>query len=346
MAVTLRDVSRLAGVSMGTASQAINNSSKVSAETRSRVLDAARSLGYEIKENNFQSPIGKPISVIGMLAKHDVGEPVSVNPFYSHIQAGVEAECRRRGINLMFSSIEVGEMNHPVRWPVMLEEQRIEGLILVGTFIEDTLDYIDRRIRELPTVLIDSYAPRLPYDSVVTNNLMGARLAIEHLIDLGHTCIGVVGSSPASTPSILERREGAIQTLRAHHLEATQYIENSDLARQFGREATMRLLARASEVTAIFACNDDTSTGVYQAARELGLKIPDDLSVIGFDNIDLSAELTPPMTTIHVHKTWMGNFGVQLLLDRAQNFDKPQVSLLVSTQLIVRASTAPNRISI
>ncbi len=340
MTVTLNQVAKLAGVSMGTASQALNNNSKVSPETRSRVLDAARTLGYPIKANNGNGVVRTSISVVGMVAKHDVDAPAMVNPFYSHIYSGVEAECRRRGLSLMYSDIEVGESNHPIGWPVMLEKQHIDGLILVGTFIEDTLGFIEERVKNFPTVLIDSYAKRLSFDSVLTSNFQGAEQAIEHLVGLGHTCIGLVGSYVSSPPSILERREGVVQTLKRLGLYNERYIEDSDLFRAAGHDATLRLLRRCPEVTAIMACNDDTATGVYQAGRELQLKIPEDLSVVGFDNINLSSELTPPLTTIHVHKAWMGVLGVQLLLERAQYPEKPQVNVLVSTRLLVRESTA------
>ena len=119
--VELQDVADLAGVSIGTASQAINNRPTVALATRSRVIDAAHTLGYPIKEVQDVKPYAD-IGVIGMLTKHDYGNAPEVSPFYSHIQAGIESECRKFGINLMFANVEVDESNHPVVWPAMIDE--------------------------------------------------------------------------------------------------------------------------------------------------------------------------------------------------------------------------------
>ncbi len=330
---TLRDVAELAGVSIGTASQALNNRPNVSPETRTRVVDAAVSLGYQVKEP-AQLLNETTVSVIGMLTKNDFGLPITANPFYSYIQAGVESECRKRSLGLMYATIIVDQQNRPVTWPAMMSEQRIDGLILIGTFIEDTIDLITRR-SELPVVLVDSYSPGLPFDSVLTDNIQGAASAVNYLIESGHRCIGLIGSNVESPPSIMERRHGYLNTLKAHGISDV-FVEESHLFSESGYDAAMRLLKRTPQVTAIFACNDEVAIGAMRAARDMGLSVPGDLSVIGFDNIDLAKAVTPALSTVHVNKTWMGVMGVRHLLDRAQNPDQPKLTTLVSTQLIVR----------
>ena len=331
--VTLRDVARLACVSIGTASQALNNRRQVAPGTRARVLDAARTLGYPIRDHRFAPD---RLKVIGLLTKHDLGLPVEINPFYSHIQAGVESECRRRQISLMYANIEVDPSNHPVVWPPMISEQQIDGLVLAGTFIEDTIDLFSARV-DIPIVLVDSYAPKLPFDSVVIDNASGAVTAVEYLIDQGHTHIGLVGSNEESPPSICERREGYHRALRAHGIEHT-YIQQSGLSKESGYEAAGQLLARAPEVTAVFVCNDLAAVGAISAARDMGLSVPGDLSVIGFDNIALAQEITPALTTVHVHKTWLGAISVRRLAERASMPQQPKVTITVTTELIVRES--------
>lgn len=338
--VTLREVAELAGVSLGTASQALNNRPNVASDTRTRVLDAAQSLGYQVR---MATPpcLDTDVSLLGMLVKHDYGQEVKVNPFYSHVQAGVERECRQRGINLMYANIEVDASNHPLLWPQLLREDRLEGLILVGTFIEGAIDQLKRQI-DMPIVLVDSYAPHLPYDSVVTDNIGGVEQAVEHLLARGHRNIGLIGANDQSPPSIRERREGFVRTLRAHGIDE-HYIEPSQLCREDGEAATHRLLTRAPDTTAIVACNDETAIGVMHAAAARRLTIPTDLSVVGFDNIDLVRDVTPALTTIHVHKAWMGSLGVRTLLDRLQNPDQPRITVTVATQLIERNSVATPR---
>jgi LacI family transcriptional regulator len=333
--VKLTDVARVAGVSLGTASQALNQRSNVSAETREKVLEVAISLGY-LKEP-VKTLRAHELSVIGMLTKHDVNLPVTVNPFYAHIQAGVEQACRNYGISLMVSAIEVDRSNRPVALPAMIKEQHPEGLLFISTFLDHTIADIYRSL-DIPIVLIDSYAPNLPYDSIVTDNRQGALLAVNHLLEHGHEHIGLIGSHEKSPPSIQERRAGYLETLGSHGLKP--YIEASDLARQPAYEATQTLLLHSPQVTAIFACNDEVATGVMQALRDMGKRVPEDISVIGFDNLSSSSDLYPPLSTIHIHKTWMGSLGVQTLIDRTRNPDKPKMTLTLSTDLVVRQSVA------
>lgn len=271
-----------------------------------------------------------------MLIKHDFGYAPDVNPFYSHVQAGVENECRRHNLSLMYANIEVDTSNRPLVWPSMLSEERIDGLLLVGTFIEDTVGLLRRRL-DLPIVLIDSYAPDLPFDSIVIDNAVGTRCAVEHLINLGHRHIGLIGTNPKSPPGLLERRESYLRTLHEHQLTHT-YVQDSHLTQQSGYTACRELLRRAPQVTAIFACADIIAIGVLNAARDLGICVPGALSVIGFDNIDMASVVTPSLTTIHVHKTWMGALGVRQLMQRAAERDAPKVTLSIATELVVRDS--------
>jgi DNA-binding LacI/PurR family transcriptional regulator len=333
--VKLSDVARLANVSLGTASQALNQRSNVSEDTRARVLEAAIALGY--LKDPLKTIHAQEISVIGMLTKHDVNLATTVNAFYSYVQAGVEQACREYGMKLMVSAIEVDRQNRPVMLPTMIKDQHPDALLFVGTFLDDTIDSIYKDL-EIPIVLIDSYAPHLPYDSVVTDNRQGTTLALEYLLEQGHKHIGIVGSYEKSPPSILERRAGYLETLKRHGLQT--YIEDSDLLKATGYSATKTLLSRSPEVTAIFACNDEVATGVMQALRDLGKRIPQDVSVIGFDNVDYTAELYPPLTTINVQKTWLGRLGVRMLIERSKYPNQPQTTSSLATYLVERQSVA------
>jgi LacI family transcriptional regulator len=333
--VKLHDVAKHAGVSLGTASQALNGRSSVSEETKARVLEAALGLGY--LKDPIKALHAQDLSVIGMLTKHDLNLQTTVNAFYSHVQAGVELACRDYGINLMVSAIEVDRSNRPVALPTMIKEQHPDGLLFIGTFLDDTIDTIYKNL-EIPIVLIDSYAPHLPYDSVVTDNRQGTFLAVEHFIKQGHTHIGIVGSHEKSPPSILERRAAYLEVIQAHGLEPN--VEDSDLLKATGYTGTKNLLEHSPQVTAIFACNDEVATGVLQAVRELGKRIPDDISIIGFDNVDYTADLYPPLTSVHVSKTWLGRMGVRMLVERVKYPDQPQLTCSLATHLVSRHSVA------
>jgi LacI family transcriptional regulator len=338
---TLRDVAERAQVSIGTASQALNHRPNVSVETRQRVLEAARDLGYKPREpaaglNDSQ------VEVLGMITKHDYGLPIEINPFYSHIQLGVERECQRMGLSLMYANIEVDHQNRPVYWPSMLREQRIDGLLFVGTFFEDTVDIIQRQTN-VPIVLIDSYAPNLPFDHILIDNMNGTRRMVEHLIQLGHRNIGLVGSGEEIPPGVQERVHSFFTTLKAHNLP-THYHGDSWLERGQSYKSTLNLLRRAPEITALFVINDDCAIGAMHAATDLGLRIPEDISIAGFDDINVAREVTPPLTTVVVPKAWMGAMGVRRLLERAANPDQPKVYLVLSTDLVIRKSVSPPRL--
>ena len=123
------------------------------------------------------------------------------------------------------------------------------------------------------------------------------------------------------------------------HNISTHYVEESGLNREEGYRAAVQLLQRAPEITAIFACNDLTAIGAIHAARDMSITVPDKLSIIGFDNIDMAKEVTPALTTIHVYKTWLGILGVRQLIARALNPEQPKITTTIMTSLVVREST-------
>jgi LacI family transcriptional regulator len=332
---TLKDVAKMAGVSIGTASQAINNRPNVMPETRTKVIDAARSLGYPFRDPE-SDPCESKLSLIGMLVKHDYGQPFSVNPFYSYIQMGIENECRRRRIKLMYANVEVDRDNRPVEWPLMLREEGLDGLLLIGMLIDHhNVSFI--KARKLPVVLIDSYAPGSGYDMVNTDNLEGSRTAVNYLLDQGHTDIALLGWHPDTAPSMNERRIGYELALGERGIPQI-YVEESDPDRQQTAMAVQKLLKRSPAVSAVFAVNDEAAIGVINGVRSMGLRVPEDVSVVGFDNIDLAREILPSLTTIHVPKSWLGSIGVRMLSDRASNRNQPQLKMTVSTNLIERES--------
>jgi LacI family transcriptional regulator len=175
---------------------------------------------------------------------------------------------------------------------------------------------------------------------VVIDNINSAYAAVTYLIEHGHTRIGLIGSMPDGYPSIRERRKGYMRALKHNNILET-YIEDSLLNREGGYNATCALLRRAPEITAIFACNDEVAMGVLNAAREMGRTVPDDLSLIGFDDIDLAQEAKPALTTIHVDKVLLGVLAVRHLKDRAEEPGRPAIVTAISTQLIVRESVRP-----
>ncbi len=337
---TLRDVAKKAGVSLGTASNVLNNKAKTSAEAKARVLEAAESLGY--KPLTVLTETSAPNFFVGAIGKIDDGQSMNTNPFYSYALSGIERECQRHHMSLMFANIEVDRMNRPINLPPLLFDNQVNGILMVGTFLQDTIRLIGNKINK-PLVLLDAYAPESQFDSVLTDNVSGAYHAVEFLIQRGHNKIGLVGSQSHGYPSIRERRKGYLRALKHYRID-TSYIEESPLTRDGGFEGARKLLTRAPEISAIFACNDEVASGIYQAARDLGRRIPGDLSVIGFDDIDLAQQLNPPLTTMRVDKTLMGMLAVRMLKERADHPNNPAMTMLLGTQMISRTSVRTLRL--
>jgi DNA-binding LacI/PurR family transcriptional regulator len=328
---TIQDIARQAGVSVGTVSQALNNKPGVSQETRARVLQVAESLGYQHKSRISVSP--EALSTVGLVVKKSYSqESASVNPFYSQVLMGVARESQRQNMSMMYAEIETDGYSHARSWPAL--DQRIGGILIVGISIEEP--QLSGIYEKRPVVLIDSYLPGQGFDSVITNNAQGLFSAVQHLVEMGHRHIGLIGSIPGAHPSILERRQGYLDAL--HYYGLTSYIEDSNPDRQSAHDGTVRLLKRAPQITAIIGCNDQIALAATKAANELGLHVPEDISIVGFDNIDIAAEVRPALTTVAVDKALLGVLGVQSLLNRYANPDYPAINTVVGTRLIQRDS--------
>ncbi|MCU0475735.1 MAG: LacI family transcriptional regulator [Anaerolineae bacterium] len=330
---TLRDVARKAGVSLGTASNVLNNRVNVSEDARARVLQAAAMLGYQHQARSSVRP-ESGLAVVGAVGKIEHGETMTANPFYSHVLAGIERESQQLGLSLMMANMAVDALNKPVAMPPMLLDKQVDGVLVMGTFLRDTIKHIRKRV-DKPVVLIDAYAPGMPFDSVLTDNINGAYSAVDYLVKQGHRHIALVGSMVDGYPSIRERRKGYLRALKNHRI-GDVYIEDGLLTRDVGYHSTIALLRRSPQITAIFACNDEVALGVLQAARDVGRDVPRDVSVIGFDDIDIAQKLTPQLTTMRVDKVLLGRLAVRLLRDRYEMPEMPALTMLVSATLMVR----------
>jgi LacI family transcriptional regulator len=331
---TLRDVAEKAGVSLGTASLALNNRPSVAPETRARVVEAAASLGYSTRPPN--RAFSKELRSIGMLVKHDLGLKDTVNAFYSHVQLGVASECGKLGLTLMYANVEVDPYNRPVMLPSAIDRAELDGLLLVGAQMDTSI----RRLAQqggFPIVMVDGSSPENDFDCVLNDDHGGAYAAIRYLINAGHRDIALIGSTDRSYISVLERRRGYFDALKAAGIDRA-YAEDSALGRASAYEATQRVLTRNPQVSAIFTCNDEGALGVMDAIHDMGLSVPHDVCLVGFDDIDIARELRPALTTVRSHKSWLGACGVQLLLQRAADPDRPTMRQLLSTRLIERDS--------
>ena len=332
--VTIADIAEDSEVSSATVSLVLREKPGVGRETRQRVLDSAQRLGY-LHKSARPLPSHTNIHNIGLILKTRPNDPLASNQFYAPVLAGIEAACRQRDINLFYAHLPVDETNDPLEPPRILRNQETNGLLLIGAHLNDAMLAIFQQ-QNTPVVLVDAYADGDPFDSVVTDNDTGAWHATQHLIENGHQQIAIVGSQPHAYPSIQERRTGYIRAVTEYHYP-THFI-NTSLLPDTAVAATLAYSDQHPEVTAVFACNDEIAIALINALQANGKQVPDDLSIIGFDNVLLAQHITPPLTTMRVDKMGMGRLAAQLLFNRIEFPAAGSVCTVIRPSLIQRNS--------
>ncbi|MEN4099900.1 MAG: LacI family DNA-binding transcriptional regulator [Anaerolineaceae bacterium] len=341
--VKLNDIARSSGVSLSTVSLVLNNKPGVSETTRTLVMNTAASLGYKprlAKSFNGQNRL-RSLGLI-MRAEPDDCEKGKSNEFYSHIISGIENACREKHITLLLTSVLVeSHYNYPVEIPRLLEENRADGYLLVGIHVNQLMDMALQE-SNLATVLVDAYPNLHPYDSVLTANKEGCYNSIKYLIERGHRKIGFIGGWDGAYPSFEERRAGYRQCLADHHI-ADCYFANTTTRRADVLRATHELMSTHRDLTALVGVNDDVAIGAINALLEMGLRVPDDISVIGFDDILAAVTMNPPLTTMMIDKTNMGYLAVELLAFRKHKPEANPVAISIHPRLLER-NTVKNRV--
>lgn len=335
--VTINTIAEATNVSPTTVSLVLNDKPGISQETRELVLDVARELGYIPSANNIHR-LKRHLSTVGMVVKNEPGLIPLSNPFYSQIIAGVDDTCRDMGISLLFGMLPVNRHNQPVDIPPLLENSQVDGLLMVGTFIDETI-YTILGDRQLPIVLVDGYSDTNSYDMVVSNNGRASYKAVDHLIKSGHRHIGLVGGEPGCYPSIAERRKGYREALADNEI-GEAYTADFNINRSQGESEAAQLLSGNPQITALFCVNDNVALGAVRAAQKLNLHIPDDLSIVGYDDTYLATTVSPRLTTVHVDTQAMGRAAVHLLSMRLEKPDAARMTITIHSELVERESTA------
>lgn len=329
---TARDVADEAAVSLATVSLVLNGKGGVSGDTRQRVLAAIERLGYQRRGQR---------SVIGVLIER-LPVPAFGDPFVGSMVQGVELEAKRHGYHVLLASIEPGA----VQAPAMVTEQQVSGLVVLGGG-----DISDRYIRSLvstglPLVLADNTVDGEAIPCVLADNVTGAYLATNHLIELGHERIALL-EGPHKYKTLSERKEGFLRAL--DHADRTPdpglFVKPLHMSPRKGYRETQALLALPRRLwpTAIFAISDKTALGALDALKDAGLRVPDDMALVGFDDIGDSAHVTPALTTVRVPMEQMGEVAVRRLIELIDGLDGPAMKVVLYTELIVRESSGADR---
>lgn len=333
--VKMADIARESGVSVSTVSLVLRNKPGIATGTRQRVFAAAREMGYRVKENGLFHP-NEALKNIGLIIKSQPGFTPQTNQFYSQVISSIEVFCRQRQINLLLAAMPVDQDNYPVEIPHLLQNEGVDGYLLVGAFVDKTLNQALGQT-STPVVLVDAYAESNQYDAVVSDNFNGAYEAASYLIAQGHRRIGLVGSNPNAYPSFLERRRGYLQALQDHGLQQPYYA-NCPIDNNLAFEAATCLLSQHPEITALFGVNDEMAIAAMRAVIALGRRIPQDVSIIGYDDIPLAEHMIPPLTTMQVDKASMGRTAILLLANRIEAPGAGNVVSILRPRLVERAS--------
>jgi LacI family transcriptional regulator len=335
--ITIYDIAQTCGVSITTVSLVLNNRPGITQETRTKVLDTAARLGYMVRPPTASTRCGR-LSRLGLIIKAEPNLSPQANPFYSKIIMGIEEACRHNGISMLFATLPVDENNHPVQFPTLLNSEEVDGLLMVGAFVDKTILSVNSR-RDKPVILVDSYSDTETYDTIISDNFRAAYQAVEYLIKKGHHHIAMAGSEPDAYPSFKDRRNGYLRALKENRISEVYFANfNLNENKPAGYEEIKRMLAADPQITAIVGVNDDAAVMVLQAAKEMGLRVPEDISVVGYDDTYLATNASPMLTTLHVDTVGMGRAAVQLLGFRLENPDTARMTLTIHPYLVERAS--------
>jgi len=325
---TIIDVARAAGVSPSTVSRVLNGTTAVDAAKAERVHAAVARLGY-VPNAFARSLLGHAGRWVGVLV------PQLADEFYGRVVTGIEDGLKQGGYQ-MVCSLGHGERSAEAEAIAMFVEARVAGLVLVSDHVPDRDVLALSRARH-PIVLVNRVIPELAAHAIRIDNVYSGALATRHLLGLGHTRIAHVAGSLNRTGA-RERLEGYHLALREHGIARDdRLVFEGDFSEEGGREAMTRALDSA-DFTAVFAANDRMAAGAIAAIREAGLRTPDDISIVGFDNTAISRFTYPALTTVDYPVTSMGRRAADHLLQLIAGADPPPLPL-IQPRLVERDST-------
>ena len=333
MVVTIKDVAREAGVSVGTASQALRDSPAVRETTRRRVLAVSKRLRYQ------PSALAR-----GLVTRrtHTVGLLISdiSNPFFVRAVRAVEDAAQENGYNVILCNTDE-DPSKEKRYLRVLVEKRVDGIILATT--AGSLQAVrDVRWRRIPLVLFDRELPHVSIDTVKVDSVLGGRLATEHLLGLGHRRIAII-HGPVVRSTGAERLRGYLLALRAAGLRPEPaLIREGNFKQDSGRELARKLLELSPPPTALFCTNNLMTVGAIQTLQERGVRIPADLSLVGYDDMEWWMLTHPPLTTVGQPVYDLGREAMRLLLSQIESNSRrrPQ-RVILKPELLTRESCGP-----
>ncbi|MFD0712007.1 LacI family DNA-binding transcriptional regulator [Paenibacillus sp. GCM10027626] len=333
---TIKDIAKAAQISVTTVSRALNGHDDVNEATRERIKAIAQQLGYS-PNIAARSLISKKTHTLGLLLSNVTRASSKDNIAY---QALCGMNDRAGALNYDLVLFSTTPQKQKVKsYKTLCQERGVDGVIIMGMRLDDP--YLKEIVRsEIPCVLIDIplQGPNVGY--VTSANEEGAYTAVAYLLQANHRRIGMINGHTQADVS-LHRLRGYKRALDEAAVPFDDsLVADGGFSENGGKESALQLLKRHPDLTALFCASDLMALGAMQAVRELGLRIPEDISIIGFDNIDVTAYCTPALTTVHQHTYELGEQAAQMLIDLLENRGNNHHTVL-ATELVVRDSVMP-----
>ena len=332
MPVTLKELGARARVHPSTVSRVANNdpSLRIAPVTRQRIEALLRETEY--RPNGVARGLKLRQTLVLAVVIPDI-----TNPFFAALFRGVEDGASPRGYNVLLCNTD-GSPQRQRSHLQSLHARRVDGVILASSFLKDpTVRWL--RHQRIPYVLVNRFSDEDHDPFVGSDDLVGARLATAHLAELGHRRIGHLAGKPTVSTGVLRRR-GYLAALTEHGLAPDpRLVVESGYTEEGGARAAARLMALDERPTAIFAVTDMTAVGAFGAARRMGLRVPEDLAIVGYNDIPLASRMMPALTTVHVPIHDFGSVAARLLLDQIETGEPSRRRVIFNPELIVRGST-------
>lgn len=329
------DVAKLAGVSRTTVSFVLNHvpGISISESTRKNVLEAARKLNYHPNESGRRLSSGKS-KMIGLVLLQSA-EQVFYDAFLLQVLVGLEAAASRSGFHVLLKNIQGSQSDG---YSQLINENHVDGIIFSGPLQEDPL-LLELHDRGFPIMLMGQMPDTLiPY--VDANVELGAEAAVRHLVDQGHTRIGMITNAQFLYSTARQRRDGYLRALRAANLPTDQaLIQEGDYTPASGIRAMNALLDSPNPPSAVFVASDVVAVGALQAVKQRGLRVPQDVAIIGFDDIPMAEYLDPPLSTIRLPAYGLGWAASERLIRLILGEEIDTQGVLLDTTLVIRQST-------
>jgi DNA-binding LacI/PurR family transcriptional regulator len=327
--ITVRQIAEHANVSLGTVSNVLNGATSVREDLRKRVMSASKRLGYE-PSALAKGMRGSSINLLGMII------PDILNPFFPGVVRGVEDVAYESGHRLVLCNTD-NDPRKEISYLSDLRSFRPAGLLVIPAIYSTIMQSF--RPTDPPVVFAARPPDRWKGDSVIADNFHGGHLAAQHLLELGHTSLATI-AGPLHLHTSVARLDGFKHGLaEAGLVLRKKYIQESLFDSASGYVAATRLLKLKPRPTAIFAANDLLAMGALAAIRQSGLHCPEDVSVVGFDNLDVAEHTFPALTTVHESGYQMGATACRILLERIRNNHLAPSKIVLPTELRVRNST-------